>query len=68
MRHSFTKEELEQYKGMMQQIANEDVIPKSVVLYAELDQWLQHKSFTNEVIDKMDKRIEAEEKGIRVIK
>lgn len=64
----FTKDDLEKYKDMMQRIANEDIIAKSVVLYSELDTWIRHKGFNDEVIDRMDKRIEAEEKGIRVIK
>lgn len=64
---TFTKEEFEQYKEMMDRIRSEKDISKTPALYAELDKWLQHKGFTDEVIDKMDKRI-AEEKGIRVVK
>jgi len=68
MRSTFTKEEFEQYKDMMQRIKKETDTSKTPKLFAELDKWLQHKGFTDEIIDKMDRRIGAEEKGIRIIK
>jgi hypothetical protein len=68
MRPVFTKEDFVQYKEMIQRIKKETDTSKTPKLFAELDRWLKHKGFTDEIIDKMDKRIEAEEKGIRVIK
>jgi hypothetical protein len=68
MRATFTKEEFEQYKDMMQRIKKETDTTKTPSLFAEMDKWLQHKGFTDVIIDKMDKRIKAEEKGFRVVK
>jgi hypothetical protein len=68
MRSSFTTEELEQYKDMMRRIKKETDTNKTPKLFGELDKWLQHKGFTDEIIDRMDKRIKAEEKGFRVVK
>jgi hypothetical protein len=72
MRSTFTKEEFEQYRDIMNRVKREKDPQKTPALFAEMNIWIQQKGFDDRIIYKMDKKIklanEAEKKGISVVK